>query len=131
MYHKKRDGQRAGDYSSSMLSRFIAFVRIDYFDSESGSWTTYTSETYPDGVIPTGLILETPYGEIKTTFFDPPIFTNRFRMYGLPHSDGKLRLGEDCGFDLKIDFKVVWSHTTTSVILTPPLGSVTDRTSCF
>ena len=37
-----------------------------------------------------------------------PILANNFRMYFLPHDDGKLRKGASCAVDTRVDFTIVW-----------------------
>jgi hypothetical protein len=99
MFHKKR-----GDAFTDVA--FLANVKLEYV--KDGAWTYYTSDTYPDGIIPTGLLPDTGKDEMITTILDPPFLAYQFRMYFLPHSDGKLRKGNNCAADLRVDFTTVF-----------------------
>jgi hypothetical protein len=83
----------------------------------------YTSETYPDGVIPTGLEEDTLKDEFPETVLDPPIFTNGIRMYFLPHEDGKLKIGADCSICSIVEF-MIEDPSDSLIISYPSLGSV-------
>ena len=122
MHHKKR-----GDNPTTDIA-FVPAIKIEYY--VDGAWGTYyTSDTYPDGKIPTGLTPTTP-DEIQTTAFDPPILTSHFRMYFLPHDDGKIRKGASCAVDTRVDFTVVFEETYET-IPGESLGAATDVTHCM
>ena len=52
MHHKKR-----GDNPTTDIA-FVPAIKIEYLDG--ATWTYYTSVTYPDGKIPTGLTPDSP-----------------------------------------------------------------------
>ena len=109
-------------------TKFVPAVKIEFYDG-SAQGTYYTSDTYPDGKIPTGLTPDS-LDEIQTTAFDPPMLANNFRMYFLPHDDGKLRKGASCAVDTRVDFTIVWEETYET-IPGENLGAATDVTHCM
>ena len=96
----------------------------------TNEWVLYTSDTYPDGIITTGLKADTLSSELITTDIDPPIFTSKLRMSFLPHEDGKLNIGTDCSVCVIVDFEI--EDPIESLIMpNPSLGSVSKIEESF